>query len=62
MFSFLTVTWVTLDHLISRLEAGGCDVCNCEAFMRGLVGTQDRGIGHKGEVNPKKFVHVLSNN
>ena len=46
---------ITLDHLVCRFEARRRDVGHGQAFVRGLVGAQDRRIRHEREVNSGKI-------
>merc|ERR1712213_134208 len=48
----LAVTRVTLDHLVSRLEAGVGDLRDGELFMVSLLGRDDGCVGDQGEVDP----------
>ena len=47
------VTWITLHHLVGRLEAGVGDFSNTELLMVGLLGRDDRCIGDQGEVDTR---------
>merc|ERR1712156_27392 len=48
----LAMTRITLDHLVSRLEAGVGDLRDGELLMVGLLGRDDWGVGDQGEVDP----------
>merc|ERR1719290_87034 len=48
----LAVTRVTLDHLVSGLEAGIGDLRDSELLMVGLLGRDDGSVGDQGEVDP----------
>ena len=52
---YFTMAWITLDHLVCRFEARRRDVGHGQAFVRGLVGAQDRRIRHEREVNSGKI-------
>ena len=47
----LSVTWVTLDHLVVGLEAGHGDLHDAVGLVRGLGGGDDRGVGDEREVD-----------
>ena len=47
------VTWITLHHLVGRLEAGVGDFSNTELLMVGLLGRDDRCVGDQGEVDTR---------
>merc|ERR1739836_77146 len=49
----LSVTGVTLDHLVGWLEAGVSDLRDSELLMVGLLGRDDGCIGDQGEVDPR---------
>ena len=46
------MTGVALDHLVRRFEAGGRNVGDGQALVRGLVGAQHRRVRHKRKVDP----------
>merc|ERR1712173_162008 len=48
----LSVTRVTLDHLVGWLEAGVGDLRDGELLMVGLLRGDDRGVGDQWEVDP----------
>merc|ERR1719322_2018847 len=48
----LSVTRVTLDHLVGWLKASVGDLRDGELLMVGLLGRDDGSIGDQGEVNP----------
>merc|ERR1719322_2266055 len=48
----LAVTRVTLDHLVSGIEAGIGDLRDSELLMVGLLGRDDGSVGDQGEVDP----------
>jgi hypothetical protein len=48
----LSVSGITLDHLVRWFEAGSSDVSNSKALMGCLVFTQNWGIGHQREMDP----------
>merc|ERR1712042_59066 len=48
----LTMTRITLHHLVGRLKAGVGDLTNSKLLMISLVRRDDRGIGDQRKVNP----------
>ena len=49
----VTMTRVTLHHLIGRFKTGIGDLGNTKLLMVCLLGRNYRCIGHKGKVNPR---------
>ncbi len=47
----LTVSGITLDHLVGRFEAGVGDLGDGELFMVRLLGRDDRCVGREREVD-----------
>ena len=47
------MTRVTLDHLVSRLEASVGDLSHSQLLMVGLLGRDDRSVGDQGEVDAR---------
>lgn len=47
----LSVTWITLDHLVVGLEAGHGDLLNRVGLVRCLCGGDDRSVGNEREVD-----------
>merc|ERR1711902_43105 len=45
------MTWVTLNHLVSRLKASVGDLSNRELLMVSLLSRDDGGVGHQREVD-----------
>ena len=45
------VAWVTLDHLVVRLEAGHGDLLDGIGLVGCLGGRDDRGVGDQREMN-----------
>ena len=50
----LTVAWVALDHGVGGLEAGVGDLSHVQRLVVSLLRRDDRGVSHKGEVNPEE--------
>ena len=48
----VTMTRVTLHHLIGRLKTGICDLGNTKLLMVCFLGRNYWCIGHKGKVDP----------
>ena len=50
----LTVAWVALDHGVGGLKAGVGDFSHVQRLVVSLLRRDDRGVSHKGEVNPEE--------
>ena len=50
----LTLAWVALDHGVGRLEAGVGDLSHVQRLVVSLLRRDDRGVSHKGEMNPEE--------
>ena len=55
----LTVAWVALDHGVGWLKAGVGDLSHVQRLVVSLLRRDDRGVSHKGEVNPDEGSHLM---
>lgn len=52
----LSVSWVTLDHLVGWFETRIGDLGYCQLFMVCLLGRNDRGVSRQRKMDPVKIL------